>query len=125
MSEMRKYVLIDTIGQLPILGGITGPILRPFYLDTSRIRTLLAFRVSVKEVKVDENGKPILRKGKYITQQLNFDNYDKKIDFPETKKKFFYNNEKRNQKVAETPNTVNIKSSNDETKNSENKNTKK
>ena len=107
MTE-RKCIIVDTIGQLPIFGGVTGPILRPFYLDIPSIRTMLAFRISVKEVQTDEEGNPVVRKGRYVTMPLDFENYDKTIEFPESKKKFFYN-EQRNQNREQPKNTMNIR----------------
>ncbi|MEI2420877.1 hypothetical protein V6O07_11440 [Arthrospira platensis SPKY2] len=66
---MKKKVIIDTVGQIPIIGGITGPILQPFYLDVDSIRHLVAIRISVKEFVEGPNGE-------YEYVDLNLDNYE-------------------------------------------------
>lgn len=66
---MKKRVIIDTVGQIPIIGGVTGPILQPFYLDVDTIRHLVAIRISVKEFVEGPNGE-------YEYVDLTLDNYE-------------------------------------------------
>lgn len=66
-----KKIVIDTVGQIPIIGGITGPILKPFNLKVDIIRHLIAIRISVKEA--------IEFGGEYYYCPLNLRNYDSVI----------------------------------------------
>lgn len=65
----KKKVIIDTVGQIPIIGGVTGPILHPFELDIDTIRHLVAIRISVKEFVEGPNGE-----FEYVDLDLN--NYE-------------------------------------------------
>lgn len=74
----HKPVIIPTQGQLPIYGGITGPILSPCKIDIDTIRDLVAMRIDVDEVMLTEDGQYRLdAQNKLVTVRLDLNNYDK------------------------------------------------
>lgn len=71
----KKKIIVPTIGQIPLLGGIIGPILKPFLLDVETIRHLITVGCDVEEVFKDtENVK------------LTLYNYDKNNYVPKKKR---------------------------------------
>lgn len=70
----KKKIIVPTIGQIPLLGGIAGPILKPFLQDVDTIRHLITVGCDVEEVFKD---------GSSI--KLTLYNYDKDNYVPKKK----------------------------------------
>lgn len=71
----KKKIIVPTIGQIPLLGGIAGPILKPFLQDVETIRHLITVGCDIEEVFEDGS-----------TLKLTLYNYDKDNYVPKKKK---------------------------------------
>lgn len=97
-----KPIIIPTQGQLPIYGGITGPILSPCIISIDTIRDLVAMRIDVDEVMLTSDGKYRLDKdNKLVTVRLDLNNYDKINTVPE-EQPHYYEMSQPSQPVEET-----------------------